>query len=83
MLGTGSVWTREAFLAVAAVPEPFPIYLELWLPTVAHHLGFRVRPFQGEAATGHVRNLGVFSVRETERARRAGAWTAHPVKRLV
>ena len=79
MFGTGSFWKREAFCAVAAVAEPFPIYLELYLPTVAHHLGFRVRDFAEQDRfvrvlkdeTGHI-----------EQARSEGAWTLHPVKKL-
>ena len=79
MFVTGSFWRREAFCAVAAVAEPFPIYLELYLPTLAHHLGFRVRDFAEQDCfvrvlkdeTGHI-----------EQARAEGAWTLHPVKKL-
>ena len=80
MLGTGSFWTREAFDAVAAEKEPFPIYLELYLPTLAHHLGFRVRPLTPEEEP-YVRNLGDFRGKIRD-ARLAGAWTIHPVKSL-
>ena len=79
MLGTGSFWTREAFDAVAAEKEPFPMYLEIFLPTLAHHLGYRVRALAGG---GHwVRHLGDLRSRIGE-ARLAGAWTIHPVKSL-
>lgn len=78
MTGTGSFWTREAFDAVAARPEPFPIYMEIYLPTLAHHLGFRVRDW-GEQ-NRFVHHLGDFSD-GIEAARAAGAWTLHPVKR--
>ena len=79
MFGSGSFWKREAFCAVAAVAEPFPIYLELYLPTLAHHLGFRVRDFAGQDhfirvlkdETGHI-----------EQAWKEGAWTLHPVKNV-
>lgn len=80
-LGTGAFWTRAAFEAVAAVGEPFPVYLELWLPTLAHHLGFRVRPFRHPDATSYVRHLGDQGA-GLEHARAAGAWTIHPVKTL-
>lgn len=82
MFGSGSVWTRAAFLAMAAVAEPFPVYLELWLPTVAHHLGFRVREFP--AAAGGARFVSSLGERRDEiaAARAAGAWTLHPVKTL-
>ena len=79
MFGSGSFWTRDAFLAVAELSEPFPVYLELWLPTVAHHLGFRVLDV-GE------QNRWVSAGRdrsdEIGEARKAGAWTLHPVKEL-
>lgn len=42
--GYGTFWRREAWEAVARVHEPGPIYLEQWMPTVAHHLGYRLRP---------------------------------------
>jgi hypothetical protein len=43
MFGSGSFWKQDAFEAVAEVEETFPIYLEIYLPTLAHHLGFRLR----------------------------------------
>lgn len=79
MLGSSSFWTREAFDAVAARQEPFPIYLEIYLPTLAHHLGYRLRDW-GEQ-NRHVKSLGDFADR-IEEARRDGAWTLHPVKTL-
>ena len=79
MFGSGSFWTREAFDAVAAVDEPVPIYLELSLPTTAHHLGYRLRDW-GEQ-NRHISSLGNF-VDRIEQARRDGAWTLHPVKTL-
>ncbi len=79
MFGSGSFWRREAFEATANATEPFPVYMEIYLPTIAHHLGFRVRDF-GEQDRW-VRSLGD-RTREIERARKAGAWTLHPVKKL-
>lgn len=77
MLGTGSFWTREAFMAVGKRAEPFPMYLELYLPTLAHHLGFRLRDFGDQnrfiSAKGDRYD-------EIDEARRQGAWTIHPVK---
>lgn len=77
MLGTGSFWSREAFLQVAGHPESAPCYLELFLPTMAHHLGFRVRDMGGQS-----RFIGFEpkSAEEVESDIRAGAWTVHPVK---
>ncbi len=80
MFGTGSFWTRRAFEAVATVAEPCPIYLELWVPTLAHHLGYRVRN-QPDTANRYVANLGD-RVAEVAEARAAGGWTIHPVKTL-
>lgn len=79
MFGSGSFWKRSAFDAVAALTEPFPIYLELYLPTLAHHLGFRVRDLPDQNPFVQVfRDLEL----EMDQARRAGAWAVHPVKRL-
>ncbi|MGB8167934.1 MAG: hypothetical protein WCF18_10615 [Chthoniobacteraceae bacterium] len=77
MFGSGSFWTREAFDAVAAGAEPFRIYLELYLPTLAHHLGFRVRDLPDQNPFVQVfRDLEP----ELDAAREAGAWAVHPVK---
>ena len=75
MTGTGSFWKRATFEAVASRPEPFPIYMELLLPTLAHHLGFRVRDWGGQNRFVH--HLGDFTD-GIPSARREGAWTLHP-----
>ena len=77
MMPTGSFWTRAAFDAVAAVPEPHPMYVELFPPTLAHHLGFRLREYG--AQTRFVRNVSA-GLPALDDARRAGAWSIHPVK---
>ncbi len=77
--GTGSFWTRAAFDMVASRAEPFPIYVELLLPTLAHHLGYRVRDWGAQNRWVH--HLGDFTA-EMDAARRDGAWTLHPVKGL-
>ena len=79
MFGSGSFWTRAAFEATATRAEPFPIYLELFLPTTAHHLGYRLRDWGGQ--NRHVTSLGDY-VDCIEQACRDGAWTLHPVKTL-
>jgi hypothetical protein len=79
MFGTGSVWRRKVFDAVASLEEPFPMYMELFLPTLAHHLGHRVRPLRDQDR--FVENLGDFGG-SIEDARSAGAWVVHPVKRI-
>lgn len=76
-VGFGSFWTVEAFRAVAAIPEPFPIYLELWMPTVAHHLGFRVRRIDEPA---HFNALVGDATEYIDEATAAGMWNVHPVK---
>lgn len=78
-IGCNSFWKRQAFDAVARVDEPFRIYLELYLPTTAHHLGFRVRDWGDQ--NRYVKSLGDFE-NQIETARRDGAWTIHPVKQL-
>ncbi len=80
MFCSGSLWTRRAFDAVAQTPEPFPMYLEIFLPTLAHHLGFRVRDWGAEASR-FITNTGNLAG-QIEEARQAGGWTIHPVKTL-
>jgi hypothetical protein len=77
MLGTGSFWTREAFLAVARQEETVPTYLEIYLPTLAHHLGFRLRDFgeQNRFVWGDGDRAAAIP-----QARAEGAWTIHPIK---
>ena len=79
MFGSGSMWSRNAFLAVASRPQEIPCYLELYLPTMAHHLGFRVR---GWNESDHLlSNLPSRSI-TMESARASGCLTVHPVKAL-
>ncbi|MEY2545181.1 MAG: hypothetical protein QOG48_298 [Verrucomicrobiota bacterium] len=80
IFGSGSFWTREAFCAVAAIDEPFPIYTELYLPTLAHHVGFRVRSFD-EQQHPFVQAVGD-ATGKIDNARAQGAWTLHPVKQF-
>lgn len=80
MFGTGSCWKREVFDAVARFNEPFPVYFELYLPTLAHHLGFRIRNYADQGS--FVSNLGDRSA-EMQSAHNRGAWTLHPVKDLT
>ena len=79
MFGSGSFWTKEAFEAVATLPEEIPVYLELFQPTAAHHLGFRVRSFREQ--NRFVRNLADFGT-QLDSLKILGAWSAHPVKTL-
>jgi hypothetical protein len=79
MFGSGSFWKRETFSAVALGQEPFPIYVEIFLPTLAHHLGFRVRDYGAQDDF-----VGVLQDKTNEiaRAEKNGAWILHPVKYL-
>lgn len=79
MFGSGSFWTRQAFCAVANFDEPFPVYMELYLPTLAHHLGFRVRDLAEQNQFVRVLEREICSI---DQARAGGAWTLHPVKQL-
>ncbi len=77
MLGCVSFWRREAFIGVADAEESSPLYLELALPTLAHHLGFRVRGLRDQSP--FVQPVGDRGM-ELDALREAGAWMAHPVK---
>jgi hypothetical protein len=80
MLGCGSFWTKDAFLAIASVHAPLRIYLELLLPTAAHHLGFRVRNIPTEDA--FMAPEVVKDKAEIEHYKSMGAWRVHPVKNM-
>lgn len=77
MIGCLSWWTWEAFRETAAAPEPMPVYLELAMPTTAHHLGFRVREARGMA--GSMFPLGDLTS-EIDQWRKRGFWALHPCK---
>jgi hypothetical protein len=81
MLGCGSFWRYEVFAAVAKLAPPMRIYLELFLPTAAHHLGYRVRPMpqQQDAFMDPEKKRGI---KDLEHAKRQGAWRLHPVKEM-
>lgn len=40
--GFGQCWKKNAFMQLAEVNDEVRVYLELWIPTIAHHLGMRV-----------------------------------------
>lgn len=77
MLGCSSIWTRECFDAVAQLDTP-RVYLEVAMPTLAHHLGYRVRPMP-EAQQRFVTFQGDYTSR-IEEYRQKGAWLVHPCK---
>jgi hypothetical protein len=77
---TGSLWKRSAFEAVAVRREPFPVYLELYLPSLAHHLGCRVRRSSRQDEFVQVIPLQEpFSKSWIAK----GAWSIHQVKSLT
>jgi hypothetical protein len=77
MFGSGSFWTREAFLAVAAKPLGIRCYFEIHLPTLAHHLGFRIRCWNEKQHLISNRPSDGFTM---SKAKERGAWTVHPLK---
>jgi len=77
MFGSGSMWSRQAFLAVASAEKPIPCYLEIHLPTLAHHLGFRVRQWDEKNHLISNKPSRDFTI---AKAKEQGAWTVHPVK---
>ena len=79
MLGCVSVWRPDVLMAVAALEEKVPTYLELWLPTAAHHLGYRVRGL-GEHDKW-ISHEGEFTPKLLE-IQAAGGWMAHPAKQF-
>ena len=74
---TGSFWTRAAFEAVASTHLPCRVYLEMDLPSTAHHLGFRVKDFGAQNAFVTVCPIAADSL---QKICTKGAWSAHPVK---
>lgn len=80
MLGCGSFWTSECFDAVASLRPTVRIYLELFLPTAAHHLGYRVRPIADQDA--FMAPEVPKSARDLDRMKSQGAWRVHPVKEM-
>lgn len=78
-LGCGQWWRREALEAVTVIGEPVPAYLELHLPTLAHHLGFRVR---GLKAQDTFVSTEPFPAERATQFDAEGAWIMHPHKTL-
>lgn len=81
MLGCSSYWSRPSFDEVATLKGVPPVYLEVAIPTLAHHLGYRVRPvpaFQEKFVTfeGDLTSC----IRDFEKQ---GAWLVHPCKHWI
>ena len=82
-LGTGLLLTRDALEAFCALPDPPPYYVEMFVPTAIHHLGFRVVDMDAVSDLyASVRWLPEFDLEEALTAKRAGRYFVHPFKRL-
>jgi len=82
--GPGMVFRRDALDAVAAViGDAPPVMQELMVPTLVHHLGFRVVDVNehGDLYAG-IRWKPQLTVEEALEAKRAGRFFVHPFKRM-
>lgn len=80
-LGDGIWISRAALAAYLAVDEHPPCYCEVYVPTLVHHLGFRVVDVDAHGDLYHdVRWLPVFTPQEALARHAAGAAFLHPVK---
>ena len=80
-LGTGMVLRREVLTALATMEHHEPVYVELYLPTVVHHLGFRVEDVNGVSDLyDELRWAPVFTEDEVVAAKRRGRTFVHPFK---
>jgi len=77
-LGFGQFWKRECFDEVSKLEDDIGIYLEVWMPTMAHHLGYRVRGMREQDSYNQY--YGNLSNEEIKEYAKSGAWTVHPVK---
>lgn len=77
--GFGQCWKARAFEAVASVSQEFPVYLEIWIPTLGYHLGYKV----GAVVRDKEWNmpLGEFELSQVQRSRQE-PWFVHPIKTL-
>jgi hypothetical protein len=82
-LGTGMFFRRDAFDAFCSLEGAPEAYVELFVPTAVHHLGFDVVDVDAVADLyADVRWLPEFGVDEARAARRAGRTFVHPFKTL-
>lgn len=80
-LGTGFLIGREALAAFASVEHYSPCYVELYLPTIVYHLGFRVADLSALTDFGHaVRHAPVYNLQEARKLQATGATFVHPFK---
>ncbi len=80
-LGTGLLMRRAVVSALATMEHYRPSYNELYLPTVVHHLGFRVDDVSRVTDLyAHVRWIPPYRLEEALRLQAAGAVFVHPFK---
>jgi hypothetical protein len=82
-LGTGFVIRRTALEALLAVTPPALDYHELYLPTVLHHLGFRLADVDALSDIyDEVSYLPAKTLTQVLDAKRRGHFFVHPFKQL-
>lgn len=82
-LGTGMLLRREALRAFCSVEDAPRSYLELFIPTVVHHLGFDVVDVDELGPLyAAVRWRPEYGVEEAIAQKRAGRAFVHPFKRV-
>lgn len=82
-LGTGLFFRRDAFESFCAVEGAPPAYVELFVPTAVHHLGYKVVDVDAVSDLyADVRWLPEYDLDGVRSARRAGRAFVHPFKRL-
>jgi len=75
--GFGQYWKWEAFEQMAIIKDEVGCYLELWSPTVAHHLGYRVKATKDH---WHTHDYYGDQTASVEGLKKLGCWSVHPAK---
>jgi hypothetical protein len=82
-LGTGLFFRRDAFEAFCTAEDAPPAYVELFVPTAVHHLGYEVVDVDAVSDLYvDVRWVPEYDLDEVRRAARAGRTFVHPFKDL-
>jgi hypothetical protein len=82
-LGTGMLFRREALAAFCSIGEHLHVYVEMFVPTVVHHLGFDVVDVDEYCDLyATVSWRPEYGLEEAIAAKRAGRTFVHPFKRL-
>ncbi len=75
--GFGQLWRVEPLIEFASIEDSVGCYLELWMPTLAHHLGYSISSLRGQEKYHSFK--GDFTDK-IEEFTKDGAWSVHPVK---